>query len=216
VDEVFSIYHCEDLTVQWSLISESLYDSAHVKGTHGFGGIWGCDRSTYHHNLLAHHTSRNPRLASGAGHTDLRNNVIYNWGFHSTYGGEKQQVGNPKFNFTTVNMVANYYKPGPATESGAVRHRIVSPSSRDGATDFGQWHVTDNYMEGNPKVTADNWAGGVQPQGGDAHIQVVKLAVPWKAMPIRQQTAEEAYRLVLQHAGASLPKRDSIDARIVE
>jgi pectate lyase len=76
--------------------------------------------------------------------------------------------------------------------------------------------VTDNYMEGNPKVTADNWAGGVQPQGGDAHIQVVKLAVPWKAMPIRQQTAEEAYRLVLQHAGASLPKRDSIDARIVE
>ena len=216
VDEVLSIYHCEDATVQWSVISESLYDSAHVKGTHGFGGIWGCDRGTYHHNLLAHHTSRNPRLASGAGHTDLRNNVIYNWGFHSTYGGEKQQVGNPNFNFTTVNMVANYYKPGPATESGAVRHRIVSPSSREGASDFGQWYVADNYMVGEPKVSADNWAGGVQPQGGDTHIKVLKLAAPWDAMPIRQQTAEEAYRLVLQHAGASLPKRDSIDARIIE
>jgi pectate lyase len=216
VDEVLSIYHCEDVTVQWSVISESLYDSVHVKGRHGFGGIWGCDRSTYHHNLLAHHTSRNPRFASGAGHADYRNNVIYNWGFNSAYGGEKQQVGNPKFNFTTVNMVANYYKPGPATESGAVRYRIVSPSSRDGVNDYGRFFVADNYMEGNPKVSSDNWAGGVQPGGGDAHVQVVKLAAPWKAMPIRQQTAETAYPLVLRHAGASLPERDPIDARIVE
>lgn len=142
--------------------------------------------------------------------------MIYNWGYNSAYGGEKEQPGNPRFNFTTINMVANYYKPGPATDSGAVRRRIVSPSSRDGASDFGQWYVAENYMYGDPKVTADNWAGGVQPQGGDMHIELLKLAAPWKAMPIRQQTAEEAYRLVLQHAGASLPRRDPIDARIVE
>ena len=216
VDETLSIYHCENVTVQWSLISESLYKSVHEKGAHGFGGIWGSNYSTYHHNLLAHHSSRNPRFASGAGHTDYRNNVIYNWGGNSAYGGEKQQQGNPRFNFTTVNMVANYYKPGPATGSGDVSRRIVSPSSRDGAGDFGQWYVAGNYMHGDPKVTADNWAGGVQPQGGDTHIKVLKLAAPWKAMPIRQQTAEEAYRLVLGHAGASLPKRDPIDARIVE
>lgn len=92
--------------MQWCLISESLYNAGHVKGAHGFGGIWGSDYGTYHHNLLAHHSSRNPRFASGAGHTDHRNNVIYNWGGNSAYGGEKQQVGNPKFNFTTVNVVA--------------------------------------------------------------------------------------------------------------
>lgn len=216
VDETLSIYHCGNVTVQWCLISESLYESVHKKGAHGFGGIWGSNYSTYHHNLLAHHSSRNPRFASGAGHTDYRNNVIYNWGGNSAYGGEKQQQGNPKFNFTTVNMVANYYKPGPATGSGAVRHRIVSPSSRDGANDFGQWYVAGNYMHGDPKVTADNWAGGVQPSGGDEYIKVLELAAPWKAMPIRQQTAEEAYRLVLQQAGACLPKRDPVDARIVE
>lgn len=112
VDETVSIYHCENVTVQWCLISESMYNSNHVKGTHGFGGIWGSNYSTYHHNLLAHHGSRNPRFASGCGYTDYRNNVLYNWGYNSAYGGEKQQRGNEKFNFSVINMVANYYKPG--------------------------------------------------------------------------------------------------------
>ena len=216
VDETLSIYHCENVPVQWSLISESLYKSVHVKGTHGYGGIWGSNYSTYHHNLLAHHTSRNPRFASGAGHNDHRNNVIYNWGYESCYGGERNQQGDPRFNFTTVNIVANFYKPGPATEQDEARHRIVSPSSREGVKGYGRWYVADNYMHGNPDVTADNWAGGVQPGGGDEHLEVVRLDTPWNAMPIRQHTAAEAYQLVLQYAGASLPKRDPIDARIIQ
>src|SRR3546814_12710076 len=35
-------------------------------------------------------------------------------------------------------------------------------------------------------------------------------------MPIDQQTAEEAYKLVLAKAGAILPERDEVDARIIE
>jgi pectate lyase len=75
VDETVSIYHCENVTVQWCLVSESMYNAGHAKGTHGFGGIWGSNRSTYHHNLLAHHSSRNPRFASGCGYNDFRNNT---------------------------------------------------------------------------------------------------------------------------------------------
>jgi hypothetical protein len=216
VDETMSIYHCENVTVQWSLISESLYKSVHAKGTHGFGGIWGSNHGTYHHNLLAHHSSRNPRFASGSGYTDYRNNVVYNWGYNSAYGGEKQQEGNEKFKFTVINMVANYYKPGPATGSGAVSYRIVNPSSRKGAAGFGKWYVADNFVVGNAKVSADNWAGGVQPRHGDQYLDVLKLDAPWDAMPITQQTAEDAYLSVLQHAGATLPKRDVLDTRIVD
>ena len=210
VDETVSIYHCSNVTVQWCLVSESLYDSKHGKGTHGFGGIWGSNKSTYHHNLLAHHTSRNPRFASGCGDTDYRNNVIYNWGYNSCYGGEKQQKGNAKFNFTNINMVANYYKPGPATKSGHVSHRIANPSSRSGDSDYGKWYIADNFMEGNAKVTADNWNGGVQPSKS-----VFKLNQPWPAMTINQQTAEEAYVSVLKNVGATLPKRDAVDIRVV-
>ena len=215
VDETMSIYHCENITVQWCLISESMYHSNHAKGAHGFGGIWGSNHSTYHHNLLAHHASRNPRFASGAGYTDFRNNVIYNWGYNSTYGGEKQQKGNPKFDFFAVNMVANYYKPGPATIPGEVAHRIANPSSRNKADDFGKWYIADNVVHGNEAVTESNWEGGVQPQHGSSYIAGFKLEQAFESMPINWQTAQDAYASVLDNAGATLPKRDSVDARII-
>lgn len=213
VDETMSIYHCDSITVQWCIISESMYNSNHAKGTHGYGGIWGSNYSTYHHNLLAHHSSRNPRMASGSGFTDYRNNVIYNWGFNSCYGGEKQQVGNDKFNFSTFNIVGNYYKPGPATQPGEVSHRIASPSFRDKENDPGQWYIAENFMVGNEAVSTNNWNGGIQTK---VSIQKIKLEQPWKAMSIDEQTAEEAYQVVLQSAGAILPMRDNIDTRIVE
>ncbi|MBD8488509.1 pectate lyase [Echinicola sp. CAU 1574] len=215
VDETMSIYHCDSITVQWCIISESMHDSNHIKGAHGFGGIWGSNYGSYHHNLFAHHGSRNPRMASGSGFTDYRNNVVYNWGYNSTYGGENQQVNNPKFAFSTINMVANYYKPGPATEKGEVRYRLVNPNMRDTTSDFGKWYIAENVMIGNEKVTANNWEGGVQPQGGEENLKFVKLNKPWDAMPINQQKAEEAFELVLANAGAILPKRDEVDIRIV-
>ena len=211
-----SIYHCENVTIQWCLISESMYYAGHVKGAHGYGGIWGSNYSTYHHNLLAHHSSRNPRFASGCGYNDYRNNVVYNWGYNSAYGGEKEQQGNENLNFTVINMVANYYKPGPATAPGKVTHRIVNPSSRNLADGFGKWYVADNVVHGNPAVTVNNWDGGVQPQGGSSYIAGLKLHEPFASIPINQQTAENAYYAVLDSVGASLPKRDSVDARIVD
>ena len=207
VDETMSIYHCENMTVQWCMITESMFNSNHSKSTHGFGGIWGSNYSTYHHNLIAHHSSRNPRFASGCGHTDYRNNVLYNWGYRSCYGAEAQQKGSDKFNFSTINMVANYYKPGPATDPGK-KAELADPSSR-GNDDKGRWYVAENFIESSPSVTADNWSG----VRGSNYI---KLDQPWDAMPINQQTAEETYKSVLNHAGATLPNRDGIDARIVE
>jgi len=215
VDETMSIYHCDSITVQWCIISESMFNSNHTKGTHGFGGIWGSNYGTYHHNLIAHHASRNPRMASGSGYTDYRNNVIYNWGYNSCYGGENQQSGNPEFSFSKFNIVANYYKPGPATEPGETSYRIASPSMRKEKADFGKWYIADNVIEGNDAVTADNWNGGVQPQSGNSNLQFVKLEEPWQSMPINQQTAKGAYNSVLEKAGATLPKRDPIDIRII-
>jgi len=206
-DEVLSLYHNENVTIQWCMITEAC---AKADGSHRFGGIWGNQRGTYHHNLIAHNDSRNPRWASGCGFNDYRNNVLYNWGYESSYGGEAQQKGDrrtPPIPFSTINMVANYYKPGPATR-GDVKARIAKPSSR-GADDNGSWHVADNYVDGVPEVTADNLLG----MHGNGFT---RLDAPWEAMPIRQQSAKDAYLAVLDRAGCSLPRRDSVDARIIE
>jgi pectate lyase len=104
-------------------------------------------------------------------------------------------------------MIANYYKPGPATRSD-VRDRLAKPSSRE-VGDQGNWYASENYVEGSAEVTADNWLG----MAGDAFT---KLAAPWEAVPIHQQSPQDAYLTVLERAGCSLPQRDSIDARIVE
>jgi pectate lyase len=151
-------------------------------------------------------------MASGSGYTDYRNNVIYNWGYQSLYGGESKQVGGDNVNFSIFNIVANYYKPGPATKPGEVMHRIASPSIR-GEDDFGKWHIADNVVEGNKVVSENNWDGGVQTK---IPFEKIKLDKAWDAMPINQQTAKEAYKLVLENAGAILPKRDAVDLRIIK
>lgn len=212
-DETVSIYWCDSVTVQWCLITESLYNSKHPKGAHGYGGIWGGSRSTYHHNLLAHHSSRNPRFASGSGNTDFRNNVIYNWGFNSAYGGEAYDTtwASP---LTQVNMVANYYKKGPATKSGVV-YRIINPSTRSGLSGYGYWHVAENFVYGYPTATGDNWAYGVQGPTAEEKA-AIKSNDPFPWSPIAQETAEQAYLSVIPNVGAVWPKRDSVDLRVVQ
>ena len=115
------------------------------------------------------------------------------------------------FNFSNINVVANYYKPGPATRPGETSYRIASPSSRDGDADYGKWYIANNVVEGNTAVTANNWNGGVQPSK-----DVFRLDKPWESMLINQQSAEEAFQSVLENAGATLPKRDAVDSRIIE
>jgi hypothetical protein len=200
VDEAASFYDNIDFTMQWCFITESLKNSVHSKGAHGYGGIWGGMGVSFHHNLLAHHDSRNPRFQGSRGEStpeteivDHRNNVIYNWDGNSAYGGES---GNH-------NMVANYYKYGPATDSK--RNRIIEPSD-----ELGKWYVEDNFVFGYPAVTEDNWNGGVQ----NVNTSNVRAFVPFPFAPVATHEAETSYELVLADAGHSL-KRDTIDARII-
>ncbi|MCW0481247.1 pectate lyase family protein [Gaoshiqia sediminis] len=207
-DECASLYELHQSSIQWCLVAESLNSSVHEKGDHGYGGIWGGDTVSFHHNLFAHNSSRNPRF-NGARYNvpwndlvDFRNNVIYNWGINSTYAGERGKH----------NLVANYYKPGPATSNG-VRQRIFNAFRSADRYPFGQFYISENYMEGSETVSRDNWAGGVDLDEG-AVLEQVKSDSPFFCVPIPKQTAHEAYQAVLKSVGASV-KRDAVDARII-
>jgi pectin methylesterase-like acyl-CoA thioesterase len=189
--------------MQWCIISEALNKSVHHKGAHGYGGIWGGENASFHHNLIASNNSRNPRF-SGSETTsnsenefvDFRNNVIYNWGNNSIYGGEHG----------TYNMVNNYFKPGPATSSSKL-DRIVEPYKP-----YGKFYVDGNIMIGSEKITADNWDGGVQCE----HFEETRLRTPISIdNNVQTQDALIAYNMVLHKAGASL-QRDAVDKRVVQ
>ncbi len=218
-DECMSFYSNEDLTVQWCLISEGLRNSVHEKGTHSYGAIWGGKRSSFHHNLLAHHDSRMPRLGdihevALSSLIDIRNNVVYNWWHNNAYGGEA----------ANANIVNCYYKPGPASFN---RERIMSIGKELDSGDeienvWGKYYINGNYVDGSPRATADNWQFGVYNQF-DKKFGAVPLAEQL-AMRLESphnfennvftHTAHQAYNLVLAFAGASL-RRDDVDKRII-
>jgi hypothetical protein len=202
----------ENLTIQWSISSEALN-----LNNHAFGGTWGGKNSSFHHNLFACNTGRNPSIGMSGGF-DYRNNVIFNWDHRTMDGGDGS---------SRVNVVANYYKPGPATK-GELRYRICraqARNSRDQHPGFGKWFVDGNVVEGNAAVTADNWAGGVQydratrdrdeiiPAGSEA---AVRSRYPFPAASVTTHSAQEAYELVLAQGGASLPRRDAVDERVLD
>ena len=220
-DECGSFYGIEGFTLQWCILSESLRISVHGKGQHGYGGIWGGKNASFHHNLLAHHDSRNPRfdhdyVSTIKGDIHYYNNVIYNWGNNSAYGGESAKGAEPR----RINMVNNYYKPGEATSSNS-RTRIANPTTKcsncNGTDQYdivpGKFYISGNYMSGSEEVTKDNWKG-VQPDDKSL-IDVVKSSSYQGEQPSWMQTAEKAYTSVTDRAGASL-KRDKIDTRIAK
>ena len=196
IDECLSIYKTENLTVQWCLVAHSMNGSKHTKGSHGFGGIWGGYKATFHHNLLANHASRNPRFSSveGTKMVDHRNNVIYNWGYKSAYGGGRHGE---------INMVGNYYKPGPATRDSST---IMSVSD-DGT---GRYYIAGNVVEGDKAVTKDNRLG----VGGKKPAQAL-VDTPYPYEPIREDSPKKAYKRVLADAGCSRV-RDAYDLSILE
>ena len=213
-DEVCSIYAGDNITLQWNIITEPLNYSYHFeKGDkdferHGYGGIWGGLHASFHHNLFAHCNSRTPRFDgirnAPQENCDFRNNVIYNWGNNNVYAGEG---GN-------YNIVNNYYKWGPSTNS-KVKNRVVNPYKR-ADIQFGKFYVNGNFVDGYADVTANNWLGVTMNEGTDADAQAAKLNEPFTAAPLTMQSAQDAYKIVLKQAGAILPARDTMDARIIK
>ena len=230
IDECLSVLGNKNTTVQWCLVAQSLVNSGHSKGAHGYGGNWGGSGASFHHNLIAHHGSRTPRLGPRPTtqldeRMDMRNNVIYNFGGNGCYGGEGM----------TVNIVNNYYKPGPGTPTDKKGYRIAGigirtneyvekyPAYAPALHLWGKYFVTGNYNTKYSSVNNDNWTYGIINQidanGCDGTFTAetkdsIKLAEPMDFVATTTHSADDAYDRVLDYAGASL-SRDSFDELMV-
>ena len=228
-DECATFYNNRNFTLQWCIISESLANSIHEKGAHGYGGIWGGQPATFHHNLLAHHTNRTPRLC-GSRYTgrpedekvELFNNVIYNYGSDGAYAGEGG----------SYNFINNYYKPGPFSATKGSFKRLFTAYADDGKNNnkagvHGVFYFKGNYMDPTcPKLTDKQKEALYKVNMDNSYGLVIKKdfatekeVLSKKAFDIAEhpslQPAKKAYKDVLEFAGASY-RRDAIDQRIVD
>jgi hypothetical protein len=198
-----------NITIQNSIFSEGL-NTYH----HAFGSTIGGLNSSFHHNLWASNTGRNPSVGMYGDFT-FANNVIFNWVHRTVDGGDHMSY---------YNVISNFFKPGPATPTGErIAYRILKPESERSKTvvdHFGKAYVVGNIVEGNARVSADNWDGGVQPDvRSNSLAQVlaeIRTNTPYPHAPLRIQSADEAYETVLATAGATRPRRDPVDARVIQ
>jgi hypothetical protein len=197
-----------DVTVQWCFITEALNPK-----NHGFGSlIRGCRgaRYSYHHNLYAHNRGRNPRPGNYDDRNphdkdpdglllDFRSNVIYNWaGGHAGYNADKQSV-------TRLNYVGNYLLPGSDSSPGGKAYQEGSVHNRG--------YFAGNYYARH--APADPWSLVRFDGWSLTQIAAYKQPEPFDAGPVVIQDGLAAYEAVLRSGGASLPRRDAVDRRIV-
>ncbi|MGN6638304.1 MAG: pectate lyase family protein, partial [Mucilaginibacter sp.] len=222
LDEVMSMYrHVYDrkgakqekmptvnITIQNSMFAEGL-DTYN----HAFGSTLGGLNSTFMRNLWADNISRNPSVGM-FGDFGFANNVIFNWWDRSADGGDNRSL---------FNFINNYYKPGPITSiDKPVGHRILKPEAgRSPGTKgwFGRVYANGNIMEGNERVTKNNWDGGIQigemPDAG-RYTDSIRVDKPFPMAKISLISAKQAFDYVLANVGCTLPKRDTVDKRIVK
>ena len=199
-----------NVTIQNSIFSEAM-DSYN----HAFGSTIGGHNSLFARNLWASNISRNCSVGMDGGFNFV-NNVVYNWWNRSVDGGDNKSF---------FNIINNYFKPGPITPlDKPISYRLLKPEAgRDKShpISFGKAFVSGNIVEGNAKVTKNNWDGGVQLAEEFKLEDYVKDIRVDKAFEMPMSSAnimstKNVYNFVLQNAGANFPKRDAVDTRVVK
>jgi hypothetical protein len=216
IDEAFSSRNARNITLQRTMISESLNEAGHKNypegSRHGYAGSVGGDVGSLHHNLLAHNNGRNWSLAGGldgAGYykdrMDVFNMVVYNWDGRTTDGGAHE-----------VNFVNNYYKHGPA---GGTQNILVAQLEGTGKGSQ-SYYVKGNIRQlANGSFACDGTNDMCAVTQQVAASQVVDWDV-WVDEPFFPSyatihSAKDAYKTVMSDVGCTLPVLDDHDKRII-
>ncbi len=244
MEENLTLYDTDYTTTQWCIFSEGLYNSRNTKGARAYAAQWGGEHGTLHHCLFSNCNNRSPRFNGVRASTNDRhvdnefvNNVIYNWGKpNSIYGGENDKSCN---GYNRTYMINNYFRPGPATQKNTSGSRyFVGASSSNGV---GQWYLSGNKFELSSKWAPSSsiWSNSVLQKVNDNNYHgftsnsseralnlesvgnsqstfntyVLQTIVEWSGL--EYESADNAYQAVVQKAGASLPRYDEVDARIL-
>jgi len=203
-----------NITVQRSIISESLLLSSHANENnvlvpHSKGVLFGdrVERVSLHHNLLAHNNQRNPLINSSIGAKyEHVNNVIYNYGdFASVFNGEGSEP-------LTINHIGNLYLPGVNSRLNRWEVGIQPGSSA-------LIYVRGNIGPHRQSDDEDEFAiVGSNINFVDPAPRSFQSITPFSmsSFPITTQPINSVLNNVSENVGATLPRQDSIDLRVIQ
>lgn len=237
MEECLTAYDTDYTTIQWCIIGEGLYNSKNAKGSRAYATQWGGEHSTMHHTLITNSHSRSPRFngvrskSNNKGEHDYQvdsefaNNVIFNWSSTGAiYGGEYDKAAveiadwtktDPGYN--RVYLINNYYKPGPSTKKNNTQAQFASPSNPSG-----QWYADGNKFE--ETGTYCPWTQTAAQNANNNNMNALnglaaanKLTeIPYALSGLQYENADAAYGNVVTKAGASLPRYDEVDQRLLD
>lgn len=210
----------DDITVQYSIISEGLHRTSLFHGEydpghegHSKGGLFkirGGEASvTIHHNIYASNDNRNPSIGGyGSGDrlwADIRNNIVYN---HDSCGYTSGQN-----EWLRVNYVGNYVMFGPTTpDPGFFTSRLPHMPLETQAPNHVSLHHADNLLDRDRNGIFDGVEEAASSMFGR---DFTARSTPWEMRRVTTQPNAVARELVLAGAGARPWRRDAVDARIV-
>lgn len=199
-DETLSVIGAAtDVTVQHCLIAESLNESVHSKGAHGYGTlITASGDVTIHHTVYAFHESRSPRPKDVL--LDFRHNLVVGYG---------DQPGYNYADFTRMNYVGNVIEPRAYSKAPRCGFNVGGANARIFAA--GNRLLADGRLIADEREFLCPTRGLTQ----DELDERVRVAMPIAAPSVTGTPPEELRETLLGEAGATLPARDAVDRRVL-
>lgn len=174
--------------------------------------------------------------------SEFANNVVFNWStYNGIYGGENASTEADAYN--RVYMINNYYRPGPSTKKNTGNKRYFMSGTGSNESELGEWYLNGNKFETSSKwapetdiwtdtelqkVNNDNYYGFVDNNASrgvnfwslsptqSIYDNYLLKTKPDVLSGLIYETADEAYQKVTTQAGASLPRYDEVDQRLLD
>lgn len=204
-DEIMNVTSSNRVTLQNNLFSEALRNSTHAENgelqSHALGPLLSSsiNQITVYRNVFAHQTGRNPQLAPTDGGTfQIVNNMVHNTCYAMTF-----ESRGPKAYF---NAIGNLITEGPIT-CGLGRASIILGND---VSVYVENNLTPYRSEGDDEWLATAFFRKLPP----ADINL-RSETRHEAPALDIIKADKVESALIPEVGASLPKRDVIDTRVL-
>jgi hypothetical protein len=197
----------KNISLQWSIISEAL--STNVGGAYGVLVAGGAYNISIHHNLMAHNSERHPLCKTGTS-VEFINNLLYNT--PNGMGVINEDNGNNHPNNSNFDIIGNVAIEG---QNSINKGHVIALNGLY-LTKPSQIFIFDNINKKRTNSLQPEWNVADISNIEQGELNLIKSTTALHGIfPITKYNTNDLKEILIQSAGAILPKRDFVDTRII-